>query len=859
MKQNLKNIIAQLLVNEKVVSQAFTMRQLCAFCAILFAKITLKKKRNIDFEESFNLLKKFFPKLISDFEIVNIQLSSSEIVFFEIDCTNLLDKNDENIDDVISWTYQFMTQHESKNAFARIGKNKEKLNERETLLTTQFFTDKYMVQYIVDTALGKIIDIENLLVIDAACGGGNFLTYTFDKLFYHFSEKKKDWNIQQIVDFIIDKVLIGYDLDNNLVEFAKLSLWLKATSYAVPSKSIKIFGGKSDDKLGFFNRKIISSEIDSIVFQDYLHGDSFHNKQKVFVTNPPFMGKRDMDIELKCYLQDHFSSAKADLCTSFVQKTLSLMKEDDYFGFVGQNNWLYLSSLKNFRKLVLSKYQLETCIDLGTNAFEDINGEKTNVALCFFEVQQRDYSIFYDLKKENYKEKKRILQNHQFADNQVFKVQNQIFRANESFEFNYQLANRFVQLQDFPLYGIFAKPMQGTSTGDNVNFVKYAWEVNGSPDWKLVSKGGGFSKWSGLNYYKVLWGKNGEKIKQNKGSAIRNLDKMACTQLVFSDTGTLGLNVRLLKKEQVFIASGPGIQVLAGNQYAHLAFLNSKIATFLLKLINPKFTISAGYIARIPVPQNVLFCKEIAAKSQRCYQLKEEYLSKKLPNFEFQHFDYTAIGDIHKFVECQIINDLKNDFERFQLEQEIEQEIIKNYHFNTQELTEIGQETGSIFSKKVIDNQLLTIEKIDALLNQSIDINCMSISRTINGYSVGSDSVLEYLAHKMKISPEYILHEIIQNINLFEKTKQKYLNDLWHKMTLKMLNIEHISKYYFKQENLDELVIEMKSSFECIRAIPNFELIISNIIKHHHKVSFFQKPLVTMIENKLLVGTPHNE
>jgi hypothetical protein len=50
--------------------------------------------------------------------------------------------------------------------------------------------------------------------------------------------------------------------------------------------------------------------------------------------------------------------------------------------------------------------------------------------------------------------------------------------------------------------------MQGTSTGNNTEFVKFAWEVNGSPDWKLVSKGGGFSKWVGLNYYKVHWGEN---------------------------------------------------------------------------------------------------------------------------------------------------------------------------------------------------------------------------------------------------------------------------------------------------------------------------------------------------------------
>ncbi len=106
--------------------------------------------------------------------------------------------------------------------------------------------------------------------------------------------------------------------------------------------------------------------------------------------------------------------------------------------------------------------------------------------------------------------------------------------------------------------------MQGTSTGNNTLFVKYAWETNGNPDWKSVSKGGGFSKWMGLNYYKVYWGTEGEKIRANKGSAIRNIHKIPSTELVYSDTGTLGLNVRVLKKNQVFIASGPGIQVLGG-------------------------------------------------------------------------------------------------------------------------------------------------------------------------------------------------------------------------------------------------------------------------------------------------------
>jgi hypothetical protein len=51
-----------------------------------------------------------------------------------------------------------------------------------------------------------------------------------------------------------------------------------------------------------------------------------------------------------------------------------------------------------------------------------------------------------------------------------------------------------------------------------------------------------------------------------------------------------------------------------------------------------EITISAGYISKIPVAKNILDSKFIAEKSKECLELKEKYLQRKLPNFEFQHF-----------------------------------------------------------------------------------------------------------------------------------------------------------------------------------------------------------------------------
>jgi hypothetical protein len=121
------------------------------------------------------------------------------------------------------------------------------------------------------------------------------------------------------------------------------------------------------------------------------------------------MGKRDMDTSLKNYLLANYPESKGDLCVSFIQRTIQLMNEKDVLGVVSQNNWMYLSSLKDFRKIFLAKQILKECIDLGSNAFEDINGEKTNVALCIIGNSEIKTSRFYNLKFKNLSEKKRLV------------------------------------------------------------------------------------------------------------------------------------------------------------------------------------------------------------------------------------------------------------------------------------------------------------------------------------------------------------------------------------------------------------------------------------------------------------------
>ncbi|MFD1257873.1 Eco57I restriction-modification methylase domain-containing protein [Mucilaginibacter terrae] len=863
MKQNLK-IFLNYITGKLTASHIdIPAQEISTFLAIFIAKVTLSHNTLVTKGTETSLLKSRFPDLHKIYLATCKKLPADLLDQFSEKINNLVNLAGDESEKLIAWAYQFLKRVDEKAAFGKIGHGNAKIEGRELLLTTQFFTDDYMVRYLVDECLKDVNakSILNTVVIDCASGGGNFLLYSYEVLRDRYQQLFPEWGAQQITDTILNTGILGYDLDPELSRIASLALFVRACRHAIPAKitGIYIFGGIKNDKLGFLAPVVQSSRIRGQTFNGLLKKLEREGQTKIWLTNPPFMGKRDMDIDLKQFLFARYPESKSDLCVSFLQRIVERMGSSDVAGLVAQNNWMYLSSLKGFRKLFLSQQHLRTCVDLGTNAFEDINGEKTNIALLIIGASVDPQTSFVELRQTDLSQKRYLLATKQFPDEVIFKLNQQQFVKNHSFEFNYQFEHRFNNIQKLETYGNYGNPMQGTSTGDNANFVKFAWEVNGSPDWKLVSKGGGFSKWAGLNYYKVYWGENAEKVKANKGSALRNISKMALTQLVYSDTGTLGLNVRVLKPGQVFIASGPGIQVHEGNVFAHMAFLNSRVATFLLKKINPKFTISAGYIAKLPVAPGILNSKTLAKKSSKCLNLKEFYLAHKLPNFEFRHIDYQAIDNVETFIEGQLLADLESDYQRLHLEADIENEITKQYNFNPIELNEIHKVVGANPFAKSKRGLTVDAHQLDNLIASSIDINCLSTSRTINGFSMGSESIFEDLAHKLDVHPSVLLELARKNISLLKQTKVKYYDDLLHKIVLYELGVKQISIYKFEELNIDALVNKLLNRYHFLPSKETLSKKIDYLLNIHHKLSFFNKPLISMERQQLTVGQAYHE
>lgn len=164
-------------------------------------------------------------------------------------------------DDILGWLYENFNTVE-KLALKDSG---DKTEYDKVSLQSQFYTPQWVVKFLVDNTLGKtylemypesnfIYDedgkvkylianaptsqmrhpkrLEEIKLIDPACGSGNFLIYAFS-LFYdlylnQIDQYDADYSRRDIPKLIVENNLYGVDLDERAVQLTQIALFIKA-------------------------------------------------------------------------------------------------------------------------------------------------------------------------------------------------------------------------------------------------------------------------------------------------------------------------------------------------------------------------------------------------------------------------------------------------------------------------------------------------------------------------------------------------------------------------------------------------------------------------------------------------------
>ncbi|MGP1951025.1 BREX-1 system adenine-specific DNA-methyltransferase PglX [Citrobacter freundii] len=418
------------------------------------------------------------------------------------------------------------------------------------------------------------------------------------------------------------------------------------------------------------------------------------------VANPPYMGGKGMNGELKEFAKKQFPDSKSDLFAMFMQHAFSLLKENGFNAQVNMQSWMFLSSYEALRGWLLDNKTFITMAHLGARAFGQISGEvvQTTAWVMSNNHFERYQPVFFRLIEGNEELKKTVLlERENRFDNTLQEDFKKIPSAPVAYWLTPSIIDVFFRGEALRNISI---PRQGNTTTNNEKFVRSWFEVNfdkiglgyssakdfseHKKKWCPYNKGGGSLKWYGLNESIVNWEDGGEQIKAIPHSVVANESNYFKPGITFSTVSSSGYGFRLFDNGFIFDNKGASIFIDGEKRLYLLAILNSKIFELTVHSITPTISLQPGDVAKLPVIEGdstqmekvISLSKEAVMKSKQSWDDKELSWDFKRPNFiSNTALDEVLSNSINKYIiSCQNHADCISD-----IENEINIELINIY------------------------------------------------------------------------------------------------------------------------------------------------------------------------------------
>lgn len=368
-----------------------------------------------------------------------------------------------------------------------------------------FYTPKYITKYIVDNTVGKLCEEQKaalgieeaeydkgrknrpvkvvkalkqklddyrawllqLTICDPACGSGAFLNQALEFLIaehaYVDELQAKLFGdamvLSDVENSILEHNLYGVDINNESVEIAKLSLWLRTAQKGRKLTSLNnnikcgnsliddpaVAGDKAFDWEKEFPQvfgKVAASD-EASANRALPDGAKAKSGFDVVIGNPPYV-RQELFKEIKPYLQEHYKcyNSIADLYTYFIEKGIKLMNENGLFSFILPNKFIKATYGKEIRKVMKEDATLQLLYDFDDYpVFADAttypiifilskNNSSNDDTFTYSEINKREDTVdpIFTLNQKKYKvnHSSITIDKWSFLSNDFKKVQNKI-------------------------------------------------------------------------------------------------------------------------------------------------------------------------------------------------------------------------------------------------------------------------------------------------------------------------------------------------------------------------------------------------------------------------------------------------
>ncbi len=521
---------------------------------------------------------------------------------------------------------------------------------------------------------------EQIKVIDPCCGSGHILAYLFDVLMQIY--ENYGYTSRDAVASILQNNLYGLDIDDRAAQLAYFAVMMKARRYdrrffshttqphvyaieesnRIEKPDVEYFcNGKlelNDAMHTILTQLYDAKEYGSILtitpqdwdalyarFDEVTGESSFHResirkkllplvrvaqtlaqKYDVVVTNPPYMGSSGMGAKLAEYVKKNYPDSKSDLFAVFIEVCSRMAKQNGYQAMITQHAWMFLSSFEKLREKMMLTETISMA-HLGARAFEEIGGEvvqTTAFVRCANHVEgyKGTYCRLIEPTSQQGKEEMFLAGQKRYTANQDDFAK--IPGASVAYWVSKKLYSTF---RNSLLYDYTISDGQN-KTGDNAKFVREFWEVRNSnvgkgKKWLFYAKGGGYRKWYGNLSEVVNWSEEAREFYKND-KICRIIPeylwyKAGITWSLISNNPSF----RLLPEEATFDVGGSSIFLKDNSNIEFvLGLLNSKVFSYVQKIVNPTINIQVKDIRVMPfVKKNE---NEITGLAEECSFLSKE-------------------------------------------------------------------------------------------------------------------------------------------------------------------------------------------------------------------------------------------
>ncbi|HAH9887464.1 BREX-1 system adenine-specific DNA-methyltransferase PglX [Escherichia coli] len=340
------------------------------------------------------------------------------------------------------------------------------------------------------------------------------------------------------------------------------------------------------------------------------------------VANPPYMGGKGMNGELKEFAKKQFPDSKSDLFAMFMQHAFSLLKENAFNAQVNMQSWMFLSRYELLREFLLEMNTFISMAHLGARAFSQINGEVVQTTAWIIKNRRLENyrPTFFRLIDGSEDDKSKRLRTGECSYSSLKQTDFNVipgspiaYWANESLTNLFKTGRRITQ---------WVESKDGLTTGNNENFIRYWWEVDShdiytqaknhdefwesKKKWAPLIKGGSYRKWYGNIINIIKYDKATYEILSVEGNKLPSRDYYFKPCLNWTRISSPSGSFRYSEGGTVFeSASLTAYADDTNNIFLAMAAANSKMVEPQLDLVNPTVNFLSGYFDMLTLPRDI--------------------------------------------------------------------------------------------------------------------------------------------------------------------------------------------------------------------------------------------------------------